>query len=502
MADIYDNLLAELENVDAVDPAAVLAAVAAEAAVIAAAEAVAAEIKKIPTDTKKSAKKTPKRPVDVGTCDLVKSADEFMTPLFKCSDEMLSDPVATTITLSGYLTGVSMHERDLIECVEPVDNVVMLDCNYGTKATDEYLALLNIKKSNRGRKKMEKKKKPRKTQGTGRCFASQLTFVVRQTVPMCATKSATYYEFYSQAHDTTPINIYFKIKVFRNGVVQIPGARPDLLPYIISSINKIVECLNKSLNSDKYRGIIEGRGETFAAATVGVGTLYPVMIDYKFYMPLEARQMLDLKMLLLIFTIDKLRQTNTLYVEGEINSDEINARMDGGMDYTEAAKEVEQYMKSIPRRECPPIVDVKYTSEETKLAIIFSTPLPHKRDKITRVNVFLGGEISPGNARRGAIYGAKIDILGALDRAITRDIYEYLLDIFERYGDLVVVAPTDDDNEYIIVDDMSPYNIEHVETPLETYTALKKEHCESVTRDASPVSVPCVDYTLHDLFVN
>jgi hypothetical protein len=184
------------------------------------------------------------------------------------------------------------------------------------------------------------------------------------------------------------------------------------------------------------------------------------MKDYKFYCPLEPGQMLDLYTLKLIFVLDKMRQNGTLYVdESTVNSAELNRMMNGEddtgthNDYTSLAERILEWMKCIPKRECPPIQDVKYSYEETKLAVIFETPLPWKPEKTTRVNIFLGGLIAPRANGRPPVYGAKIDILGALERKTTRKIYKYLLDIFERYMDIIVVNPNTEEPEYIIVDE-------------------------------------------------
>lgn len=405
--------------------------------------------------------------------NLLKSVDEFTKPLYDGRDEVLSEPVTTTVTLSGRLLNVSFHEQELITKLEPTGNVVMLKCNYGTKTQDNWEEPSKVKKSNRGRKKQEKpKKRQRKIQGTGECFNSQLTFVMRQMVPAHLTKSATYYEFYSGNKDDTPVAVYFKIKVFRTGVIQIPGARPDLLPYIVASCEEICEHLNKALtppDSDKR---------------VTIGRLHAVMKDYKFYVSLQKGQMLDLYMLKLIFTVDKLRQNDMLYLDGEINDVAINNIMagldeDGNQreqlqDYSDAAMEIIDWMKEIPKREPPVIEDIKYTYEETKLALIFSTPLPWKPAKTTRVNIFLGGQIAPPVKGRPGIYGAKIDILGALEYKVTRKIYKYLLDVFERYFDMIVIEPSTDDNEYVIIEETQPENVADDRTPTEIVIDVKK----------------------------
>lgn len=400
--------------------------------------------------------------------DLLGRVEEFTRPLCDSNNELLSNPIVTTVTLSGNLSGVKFHEQDLIQKIDPRGNIVILECNYGRKVLAGWEHINRVKKSNRGRKKQAKpRKRQRKIQGNGECFNSQLTFVVVREVPKYILESSSHACCKKGVPDDAPVLQEFKIKVFRTGVIQIPGGRPELLPYIISACEEIAVMLDEALREDQ------------STPPVSICNLRPVMKDYKFYVNLEKRQLLDLYMLKLIFIVDMLQQRNKLYVDGAINGELLNLLMAGvdnkgrqnkiTVDYSDAAEMIKNHLCDIPKAQSPRILDAKYTYEETKLALIFSTPIPGNPDKKIRVNIFLGGNIADN------IYGAKIDILGALVDDTTREIYKYLLDTFERHMDHVVIEPTDEDNEYIVINDSLPDNIE-CDDPAKTIEYVQKKY--------------------------
>lgn len=438
MTDIYDKLIDEIEATPYIEAPRGLE-----------------EIRKIDTDVAPIAvqKRAPvvKKARIIAHEDLLDKVHEFTRPLCDTSCELLSNPIVTTVTLSGNLSGVKFHEQELIEKIDPRGNIVILECNYGRKVLAGWEHIDQVKKSNRGRKKQVKpRKRQRKIQGNGECFNSQLTFVVVREVPKYILDSSSHVRK-SKNRDETLTLQKFKIKVFRTGVIQIPGGRPELLPYIVSACEEIAVMLDGALRTDA------------SLPPIAICNLHPVMKDYKFYVNLEKRQLLDLYMLKLIFIVDMMRQRNILMVGDTVNSELLNRLMAGvddegkqntiTVDYSYAAYTVMTHLDCIPKAPYPRILDSKYTYEETKLALLFNTPIPGNADKKTRVNIFLGGNIVDD------IYGAKIDILGALLDTTTREIYRYLLDTFERYMEYVVIEPSDDDNEYMVLDDTLPDNI-------------------------------------------
>jgi hypothetical protein len=95
--------------------------------------------------------------------------------------ELFTRPVPTTITIEGFISNLDFHEQELIEKIEPDQEIVRMKCNYGDKIYEGYQPPLPPKKSNRGRKKNPAKERKRRKQGTGECFNSQMTFVMPST---------------------------------------------------------------------------------------------------------------------------------------------------------------------------------------------------------------------------------------------------------------------------------------------------------------------------------
>jgi hypothetical protein len=138
------------------------------------------------------------------------------------SDEeyLISDLIPSTITAQGLFSNISFIENLIFDKLsEPQENIISIGCNYGEKKNPAF-NLAEVVKSGRGRKVKDKKKKKRKTQGTGLYFNSQISFVIKH--PDSADKSNN-----SKGKDI------YKIKLFRNGVFQVPGIKnPDMTDLI------------------------------------------------------------------------------------------------------------------------------------------------------------------------------------------------------------------------------------------------------------------------------
>ena len=87
--------------------------------------------------------------------------------------------------------------------------------------------------------------------------------------------------------------------------------------------------------------------------------------------------------------------------------------------------------------EHPMIRDTKYSFEDTKLCVKFHTPTQENHNKTVRINIFMSG---------------KINILGAFNDDITSQIYMFLLDIFNKFYNFIIVDPNDDDDEYVLLE--------------------------------------------------
>ncbi|SIP85954.1 Hypothetical protein PACV_239 [Pacmanvirus A23] len=310
--------------------------------------------------------------------------EEFRSECIFEETNIFTRPVSTTNTMEGYLSNVQFHERDLIEELLPSEDLVLYRCNYGKIKYEGYTEPVKERKTNRGRKKKEKKKKLRKKQGTGNDFNSQITFVVRSTRAPEPINGIIPYG--SQV---------YKFKVFRTGKLQLPGVHQNAIEDVIECTKKIAEIMNFHLHP----------GVEDPTKITKVVNVNPVMKNYKFVVKLPPGKIIDLEAFKVILNREKL--SKNVDIEG---------------------------YNPIGRPEHPDIFVVKYTRQDTKLSIKFSTPIFKKPKKRTRINIFMRG---------------KINILGAFDAKVTGQICQYLHWIFEQnYNELVVTEGVVDNEEH------------------------------------------------------
>lgn len=146
-------------------------------------------------------------------------------------DELFSPLIHSTLTAAGKLSNVFHNEQDFIYdlelFMEEYDGPIKyIDCNYGHISNNRNEFNNITKKSKRGRKKKTKSKKPRKYQGDGSSFNSQIMFSV---------------EGIRQIENITLTKIY-KIKVFRTGNIQIPGVLMEDMSDIKEPLEIICDC--------------------------------------------------------------------------------------------------------------------------------------------------------------------------------------------------------------------------------------------------------------------
>lgn len=135
----------------------------------------------------------------------------------------------STLTAQGQMTNIQFEEKDIIDMLsDPTGQIMMIGCNYGEKRNPLYVPKVVVKKSNRGRKALNKKKTKRKTQGTGNYFSSQITFVIQ--------------------HPRTKIN--YKIKLFRNGVFQVPGVCDPSMSDLVEPVIILKDYLAYNFDED------------------------------------------------------------------------------------------------------------------------------------------------------------------------------------------------------------------------------------------------------------
>jgi TATA-box binding protein (TBP) (component of TFIID and TFIIIB) len=151
----------------------------------------------------------------------------------------LSTLKESTLTAEGIMSNVSFMEEDHIYLADVGGRIVKVYCNYGELSLDDP----NPPVAQRGRRRRVKEQIDRIRQGNGKCFDSQITYWVK-------------------ALDNTSKN--YKIKVFRNGKVAVPGGLRADMSDIRDAIDVVVE---------QFRDI-------YIDPTIELQGLHPTMRNY------------------------------------------------------------------------------------------------------------------------------------------------------------------------------------------------------------------------------
>jgi len=164
-----------------------------------------------------------------------KNRINFLKTLIQPEQQLFTPLQPSTLTAQGLMSNISFNEQECIKTLsKPSDHILMIGCNYGEIIHPKFKKPIEKKISSRGRKPKPRKIKKRKTQGNGKYFSSQITFLIE--------------------HPDPPHNLY-KIKLFRNGVFQVPGIlNPDmgdlvkpikiLRDYLAHNFNQNVQIMN------------------------------------------------------------------------------------------------------------------------------------------------------------------------------------------------------------------------------------------------------------------
>jgi hypothetical protein len=142
---------------------------------------------------------------------------------------ILYKPQPSTLTAQGLMSNISFDEKDIIDILsEPTGQIMLIGCNFGEKYNVDYKAPEIVKKSGRGRKPKPKVEKKRRSQGNGKYFSSQVTFVIK--------------------HPDSAVN--YKIKLFRNGVFQVPGVKDPSMSDLVKPIMILKDYLAYNFGED------------------------------------------------------------------------------------------------------------------------------------------------------------------------------------------------------------------------------------------------------------
>lgn len=219
---------------------------------------------------------------------------------YKSGNLLFSRMENSTCTVEGKFKNVNHNEEDLMPQLKCTGNIVLIDSNFGHLKLEGYEIPVKIRKSNRGRKKKEKVKKNRKYQGDGSGFNSQITFtilgIVIRPTPFITDKHSKKAE--KMDHDGISFEKFqkeYKIKVFRNGKITIPGV-------LLENLDDIQKPLKELENY--FTGLF--------LKPVIVEEMFSVMRNYKFLVPGKR---IDLKILNKYFIQKFQKLTNIRFLD-------------------------------------------------------------------------------------------------------------------------------------------------------------------------------------------
>ena len=306
---------------------------------------------------------------------------EYFNKLNKNNDKIFSDPEPSTITTQGYMSNISFNEEEIFDMLEdPTGQIMIIGCNYGEKFNVNYTPPEVVVKSGRGRKAKPKIKNKRKVNGNGRYLNSQITFVVK--------------------HSISGVN--YKIKLFRNGVFQVPGVKEPSMRDLLEP----VEILRKYLE-DNF--MVEIKIIHFNA----------VMRNYKVKL-LNTDMRVDLVYLEHIINFYKNYKIFKPFVDRELI----------GMRPAQSAKAI----KFVGKSNILNIAEINYNTDKYFcLNLKFYRTMPNDQDNKTTVKLLKKG---------------KINFDGGNSELEMLELYQWLTYIYTRYSDEILVDSTQIENNY------------------------------------------------------
>lgn len=232
-------------------------------------------------------------------------------------------------------------------------HILRIGCNYGEFLSKAYIKLKSPKKrTNRGRKRKEKKLTRRKGVGLRRYFNSEITF----TVVVDGTKDV----------DTLmPTDALYHMKLYTNGKIQVPSVRDNNVYVIQPVVMEITDMVKQ------YDDVTVD-----PAVNCDIVYIKSIMRNYKFNI-VDESILIDIKRFKLVVSACK------KYFEGEHISD-----WPSGM----TPELLEEYRETITKY---PLALVKYNNDKYVGFIIkFFTPSVDYPERNTTVKIFHSGKFN------------------------------------------------------------------------------------------------------------
>ena len=162
--------------------------------------------------------------------------------------------INSTNSVESHFSHIDMDEEDFITILYPTKDIVAIDCNFGHMRWEDYDPSPRKKNTNKGRKPQDKPKSKRKLQGDGTCFNSNIQFTIRGSCirrpsDVADTKVVeNYIKKKDLGNGTEKIVKYYKIKLYRNGTLSVPGSLKEDLSDCLGPLAILEEYLREVTN--------------------------------------------------------------------------------------------------------------------------------------------------------------------------------------------------------------------------------------------------------------
>ncbi len=250
------------------------------------------------------------------------------------------------------------------------DNIMCIGCNYGEYKSYEYIKLITpIKKSNRGRKKKDKKKTSRKRIGNGEYFNSQVTFTVKDPVKLDIIALYSTEVVDSDAF-TLLKSCMYHVKIYTNGKFQIPFVRDEDVNTVLPVVQEVVD-------------IVAGYETVHKTGQYSIKYIKSIMKNYRFSMT-DDNLLIDLKMLKQYF----------MFLKGYFEDKQMRIE---GVTFPDSTKEalIRYFDSNWDVLGLRKITLVKYNNDNyTGLVVKFLTPIETKATKETTASIFDSNKIN------------------------------------------------------------------------------------------------------------
>ncbi len=198
-------------------------------------------------------------------------------PALQIESDLITPIEPTTQTIGGNIANVSFMEAELITRVVADDIILSIASNFGKVIHPGYTP--PVKPVGKSQQRQQKKKAARKQQGNGTQMSSQISFAVRADGVCDPPRVYPAIDGITQFPSNTPI---FKIKVFRTGYTQIPGANPRNIDGVVAALAYVVEYLARYLRPQYPIRVIN---------------INPIMYNYKFEIRIPPGHIFDVRAL-------------------------------------------------------------------------------------------------------------------------------------------------------------------------------------------------------------